>query len=249
MLNDPTQARDGLRNLLGYAEDLLKAGEKVVSDLSKDAVATFHENDVTGLDGVSIPDRDTADWWLRVARLRENPPPEPDAAFLPWLPAARPGTDPFARPALAPMRMVTVPVEEASDLVEAGLALADDAMRPKGDGAGDGGRVDVLLRLESMPEFAAAFEEWVAGPWTEWEAAERPRRKSFAFYNRLFEVQQRLASMGDDTPIETVMGVGLACWDRPEGRVNAPLIEALVELELHPDDGTMEVAPGRSLRS
>ena len=212
-------------------------------DLTEGALFTFHESDVVGLEGVSVPNKDTPDWWLRVARLREKPPPQPDGVYLLWLLPLRPGADPFVRPTLVSELMVSLPIEEASDLIEAGLALADDAMRPKGEAAESVGRVDLLLRLENLTEFGGAFAEWVDSSWAEWERAERPRRKSIAFYNRLFEIQQRMSSMGDDVPIETVVGVGLARWDRPEGRVNAPLVEALVELELDPDDGTMEVRP------
>jgi very-short-patch-repair endonuclease/transcription elongation GreA/GreB family factor len=138
---------------------------------------------------------------------------------------------------------VSVCLEDASDLIEAGLAVEDDVMRPKGERGERGDIVDVLLRLKNMPEFSAAFDDWLLGPWAEWESTERPRRRSIAFYNRLFEIQQRSASMGDDTPVETVFGVGLARWIHPAGRINAPLIEAAVELELESEDGTITIQP------
>jgi hypothetical protein len=49
--------------------------------------------------------------------------------------------------------------------------------------------------------------------------------------------------MGDDTPVETLFGVGLARWVHPAGRINAPLIEAAVELELDPEDGAITLQP------
>lgn len=39
MSDEPNQIRRDLRNLLGYAEEILKAGERIVADLSKDAMA------------------------------------------------------------------------------------------------------------------------------------------------------------------------------------------------------------------
>ena len=159
-----------------------------------------------------------------------------------WL-AKAPDGKPFERPKLTPTCLVQVSVEDASDLEEAGLALPDDVMAPRGARAADPNAVDILLRLANLPEFAAEFEAWVDGPWTEWAQAEAPRRKSIAFYNRMFEAQQRMEAMGDDVPSEAVMGVGMARWAHPIGRVNAPLIETAVELELDPEDGSLLVRP------
>jgi very-short-patch-repair endonuclease len=242
MPSEAVQARKNLRNLLDYAEEILKAGECVVSDLTRDAIVTFHEHEVAGLEGVSIPKPDQDGGWLRVARLHENAPPEPDIAYLPWLATPARGSGPFDRPRLAPSLLVVVTIDQVSELVEAGLALQDDAMKPKGDRAASRDTVDLLLRLSNLTEFAAGFEAWLEGPWVEWERTERPRRRSIAFYNKLFEIQQRCSSMGDDTPIEAVFGVGLARWASTVGRINAPLIEAAVELELL-EDGAIVVQP------
>jgi very-short-patch-repair endonuclease len=241
-MSDSHQARKHIRNLLGYAEEILKAGERVVSDLSRDALACFHESEIAGLEGVTVPPDDRDGCWLRIERLRETAAPLPDDAYMPWLVPPDAVAAPFGPPTLRPTLMIRAGLEDASELVEAGLAVQDDVMRAKGEGADDG-TVDVLLRLSNLTEFQAAFDAWLAGPWAEWERAERPRRKSIAFYNRLFEFQQRSASMGDDTPMEIVFGVGIARWAHALGRVNAPLVEASVELELDPDDGAITVRP------
>lgn len=234
------QGRKDLCNLLSYAEELLKVGERVVSDLARDAITAFYEHEIVGLEGVVAPGVDEC--WLRVARLRETAPPEPEGVHRPWL-APRSGSGPFDTPRLADTRLVSVTIEEASDLIEAGLAAADDIMTPLGDTADRSGTVDLLLRLANMAEFAAGFAEWVAGPWTAWVESEKPRKRSIAFYNRLFEIQQRMAAMGDDVPVEVMFGVGVARWNHPAGKVNIPLIEASVELELDPEDGAVVVRP------
>ena len=103
--------------------------------------------------------------------------------------------------------------------------------------------MDVLLRLARMPEFTAGFEAWVDGPWSEWVQTEAPRRKSIAFYNKLFEAQQRMVTMGDDAAIECLLGVGVARWLTANTRIDLPLIEAAVELDLDPQDGAILVRP------
>ena len=240
-LQAPSAPKKNLCSLLGYAEEILKAGEPIVSDLTKHAVAVFHETDVAHLEGVSVPTPDEVGLWLRVERLRENLAPDPDEAYAAWMAPQPASAGAFGKPRLSQTCLVHVDAEDASNLLEAGLAAPEDVMKPKGDRARGGG-FDILMRLERLPEFAAAFDAWVEGPWSAWETAERPRRRSVAFYNRLFEIQQRASSMGDDAAVEALFGVGLARWEKVPGtRVNAPLVEASVELELDPDDGAILV--------
>src|SRR3954454_4736565 len=91
-------ARKSLINLLG-AEEILKAGEPVVSDLARHAVAAFHEADVAGLEGVSVP-ADDPGCWLEGARLHEVPPPEPGAEYEGWVAPPPAGASPFEAPRL-----------------------------------------------------------------------------------------------------------------------------------------------------
>ncbi len=229
-----------LVNLLKYAEELLKGGDRIISDLSKHAEMVFYQHDVSTLEGVSTEGSDGT--WLRVSRLGEIGAPDVPDAYRPWIaPAKSPA--PFDVPVLADTLLVQVPIEEASDLLEAELALPEDVMKPLGRKDARSDDVDVLLRLENLAEFAVGFQTWLEEVWRPWEAAERPRRRSIEFYNKLFAIQQRTASMGDDVPVEVVFGVGLARWLSKKTRINTPLIEATVELELDPEDGSLVIQP------
>ena len=233
-----TATQQNLTNLLHYAEEILKIGERVISDLAKDAALAIHEQDVTGLEGVTVNANDGS--WVRFSRLREIPAPPADPMFDDWIvkPAA---TRMFDRPRLVDSRMVRVSAECASDLAEAGLADPEDMMAPIGEGPP--AQVDVLLRLTKLDEFASLFQAYVDGPWSDWAMTEQPRRRSIAIYNRLYTVQQRMSALGDDVPEECVLGVGMARWLHPLGRVNIPLIEAAVELVLDPEDGSIVILP------
>jgi hypothetical protein len=46
--------QQNLTNLLRYAEEILKITERVITDLAKDSFLTIHEQDVLGLEGVTI---------------------------------------------------------------------------------------------------------------------------------------------------------------------------------------------------
>ena len=103
----PDDSRKALRSLLSYAEDLLRISEKVVADLSTDAVRVFHEYQIARLEGVSVGL--SKEDWLRVARLRESLPPEPDAIFNGWLSGLGALSDP---PKLAEKLLVRTAVEK-----------------------------------------------------------------------------------------------------------------------------------------
>lgn len=233
-----TATQQNLTNLLRYAEEILKISERIISDLAKDAVLTIHEQDVRGLEGVTIDPNDGS--WVRFARLREIPAPPADPMFEDWI--SKPTVSRiFEKPLLAESLLIKISIETASDLVEAGLAETDDVMRQLGDELAD--HVDVLLRRSNLPEFTDTFCTYVEGPWAEWAAKEQPRRRSIAIYSKLYTVQQRMIALGDDVPEECVFGVGMTRWLHPLERINVPLIEAAVELALDPEDGSIIVTP------
>jgi very-short-patch-repair endonuclease len=235
MQPDPVQ--NHLVNLLSYADEVLKGYEKPLMDLGKDAHLAIYAHDVVGLEGISTDRGDGV--WLEVARLHEVAAPTPSDEYLPWV-APRKNQGQFEVPRLTDIVVVRATLEEASDLLEAKLVLSDDVMAPVGEKALASNTVDVLLRISNLPDFAAGFEAWINGPWAEWTVTKKPRRRTMGIYNRLFEFQQRAASMGDDVPVEVVFGSGLARWNHPLGKVNVPLIQASVELELDPE-GTIVV--------
>jgi very-short-patch-repair endonuclease len=71
---------------------------------------------------------------------------------------------------------------------------------------------------------------------------ERPRRRAIEFYNRVYQIHQRMIALGDDTPIELVLGVGVARWQVEGRRINVPLIEQLIEIELE-ETGALVLRP------
>jgi hypothetical protein len=155
-----TATQQNLTNLLCYAEEILKISGRIIANLAKDASFAIHEQDVLRLDGVTVDADDGS--WVRFARLRDAPPPEP--MFDDWLmkPTA---SRIFEKPMLTDSRLMKVSIETATDLVEAGLAEMVDVMAPLGQGQAD--HVDVLLRLTNLTEFAAPFRAYVDGPWSE----------------------------------------------------------------------------------
>ncbi len=228
-----------LRNVLLYTEELVGFRDRIVYDISTQPYPSFHEAAIFSLEGVELaPDDDN---WLRVRRLRETQPPDPDPTFDGWIKSSG-APSPDKAPMLLESRMLRLPVEDISELAEAGLVDVEDIMRPLDAEVEFPPEMDVILHLSRMPEFREQWRAYVSGAWAKWAEVEVPRRRSIRFYNALYEVHQRVTAAGEDNAIELVWGIGIARWKLEKFNVNIPVIEQLVELDLL-DDGNILVAP------
>jgi hypothetical protein len=232
--------KNRLRNLLLYTDELLSFNEKITFDLDREPYPHFHQFQVAGLEGIETALNDET--WLRIHRLRETRPPECDPIFEAW---ADFGPHPSADqpPQIVAERVLNLPIEEISDLAEAGfLPDAEDILRPVGADEAFPERMDVILRSRNLTEFQKLWRDYIDGPWTNWAETERPRRRAIDFYNKVYQIYQRMIALGDDTPIELVFGLGVARWLIDSQRINTPLIEQLAEIELQ-EDGSLDVRP------
>jgi len=97
--------------------------------------------------------------------------------------------------------------------------------------------------LREHPEVSALFEVYLQQSLA-WCEEEKPRRKTISLYNKLFLLQQKLASEGAENPLELVWGVGVAQWKRATGpRVEHPLLTKLCEVHLDPRSFELSVRP------
>ena len=229
-----------LQNLLKYTDELLSFNEKVAFDLAREPYPHFHEFQVATLEGVETAlDEDT---WIRIRRLRETQPPACDPIFDGWVDfGPHPSAD--QPPQLTAERVLRLPIEEISDLAEAGLIPdAEEVLRPPGADEPFPDRMDVILRTHNLTEFEGLWRDYVDDKWNKWAEVERPRRRSIEFYNKIYQIYQRLIALGDDTPIELVFGVGIARWVVQNTRMNVPVIEQLIEIELQ-ENGSLHIRP------
>lgn len=109
----------------------------------------------------------------------------------------------------------------------------------------DGQREVARARLTDHPEIQELFDWYVENQWEPWAAAERPRRKTIARYNKLFSLQQAIASEGAETPLELVWGIGYAAWKK-EGfatPLKHPLLVQSCEISLNEKTFDLEIRP------
>lgn len=101
------------------------------------------------------------------------------------------------------------------------------------------------LSLKDHPEVQEMFDWYVQYQWEPWAKAEIPRRQTISCYNRLFSLQQSIASDGAEAPLELVWGMGYAAWKK-QGFAKAlkyPLLVQTCEISLNPKNFDLEVRP------
>jgi very-short-patch-repair endonuclease len=101
------------------------------------------------------------------------------------------------------------------------------------------------LHLRDHPEIQGAFDWYVKYQWEPWALAEAPRRQTISYYNRLFSLQQSIASDGAEAPLELVWGMGYAAWKKAgfAKALKYPLLVQTCEISLNPKNFDLEVRP------
>jgi len=225
-----------LIGLLDYVEELARLPERAILSVRNYRTLLFHEQQLRGKVGIhhDVADEDGA-IWLRIDRLQRQKPPLPDEAIRPWMSV---GNDPAKAPEVRDAIIMTMTRNEAKDLVEQGLVEVDDVMEsPKGELE----LVDVRLLLDRLPNVSSSIQEYLASSWTQWSAAEIPRRETIAIYDKFFSVLQTIETAGVDNPLEMVFGVGFALWKTQERTVEHPIVEAFVEASIDPRTHAIQV--------
>lgn len=228
--------RKNLVGLLGFAEGVLNARSKVQMVMQA-GMGVFLEGDISSLPGMHLDCEDGA--WLRIDRQRETRPPEPLDYVAQFL-ATKP-SDPAKRPSIKPAIVLEVTIEEASDLEEAGLLFHGDVHPIMDDGIEIEHRVKIILHKENLPEMRRAYERYIAGPWADWAEQERPVRRAISLYNDLFKIHSAIHT-ADSTPPELIWGIGIGRWKIGAERVDMPLLEQMVDIEVE-TGGAIAIRP------
>jgi len=236
--DDAQRAAQRLGDLLGYVEQLVRLEEQVATRLAQHKLADgsyfiLHQHELYGLPGIRFDFNDEdGPVWLRIERVQRTAPPEIAEDCRRWIEIS---SDPFRMSSLQAVLYRRVSEEDKIQLIEAGDVRPEDctpSMKPAQDHEPPGLYYDVIERLEDRPALQEALEVYCSGPWAAWAEQEKPRHRSIAVYQRLFEIAQRMAQSGGVESIELIWGIGLARWDRPEAAIEIPMIERSVEIEI-----------------
>ena len=97
--------------------------------------------------------------------------------------------------------------------------------------------------FEEIATLTSALHSYVEGPWCKWAESEKPRRRSIATYDKLFNLLQTIETEGAETALELVWGLGVAVWDKDGKRVRYPLVSRLVEIDPITTDMALRIRP------
>ncbi len=100
------------------------------------------------------------------------------------------------------------------------------------------------INFDDAPERETAFSAYLDKQWSEWSIIEKPKRRSIAYYDKLFNLLQTIETEGAETALELVWGIGVAVW-KPENHqsVRHPLLCRLVEIDPVGSDMALRIRP------
>ncbi len=235
-------AVEPLMNVLGYLAEVVKLDEPVVrrvADYRSDGGRlVLHQHELDGLPGIKLNSfDDDGPVWLRVERLQKIEPPAVDPDLGIWIDVS---ADPDRVPSIRESVVVTVDGTEKDRLVEAKQARAADLEPAINPDRRHCNIFNVRLRLADNPGLAARLDAYVAGPWTMWAQAEKPRRRTMAIHARLLDA----LPVGDptDRSDEIVWGIGVSRWRRDGNEMVLPVIERSVAIEAG-ETGEIRIRP------
>ena len=199
-----------LDGLLDYVEALVKLDERPAARLAQHRLADgsqfiLHQHELAGLPGLSLDGSDgDGPIWLRIERLQRTAPPQPEERCSPWIEVSN---DPAKPPAIKDVLHRRVTEGEKDKLLDAGEVRPEDvapALKGATKDEPPGAYFDVMLRLEDGAEIRTVLEDYCTTVWIPWAETEKPRRRSIAVYQRLFEIAQRLLQSGGQESAELI---------------------------------------------
>lgn len=230
------EERKKLAGFLSFAQGVLTARDRVQMTMGA-GLGVFPEGDIVDLPGVYLDEDDGT--WMRLERQRDTRPPAASTYVFAFM--VSPPNDPAKQPILKSAISVEVTIDEASDLIESGLVRPDEVHPVVEKGTILNNQVKVILHAADCLEMRREFEAYVAGPWADWAIMERPVRRAMSLYNDLFQIHSSIHT-SEATPPELVWGMGIGRWVIGTVRIDMPLIEQLVDIDLS-SNGAILITP------
>jgi len=232
-----------LRDLLEYVHYLGRLNVKPVFMVAEYKQLCLWEHQLKGRIGIQHDLTDKEDGsaiWLRIDRLKRVAPPPVPEKIQEWLTF---GNDPEVNPLVKETVIKTLPDKEAKKLLENGVVNEEDVREPLKQIQPEIKLKDVIFRLKNLPEIKDQIDTYLNEHWLLWSEEEKPRRKTIKIYDSLFSLQQTIESHGDEQPIELIWGIGVGRWLCEGHKIDYPLLEKAVEIEIDENDGSLLIRP------
>jgi very-short-patch-repair endonuclease/HPt (histidine-containing phosphotransfer) domain-containing protein len=233
---------DRLDELLDYVHHVGKLNQKPIFRIEEYKQLNIWEHELKGKIGIqhNIIDDDGVSIWLRIERLKRLAPPPIPEQIQEWVAV---GNDPESNPQIKEKLIKTLPDQEAKKLVEEGIVAESDVTNPLKEQITEIKLKDVIFRLENNPQAKVGIDNYLNEHWLPWSEEEKPRRETIKIYDSLFSLQQTIEAQGDEQPIELIWGIGISRWICEGHKINHPLLEKPIEIEVDRKDGSILIHP------
>ncbi|MGR3179122.1 MAG: AAA domain-containing protein [Candidatus Anammoxibacter sp.] len=237
-----TKITDRLGELLEYVHHVGRLNQKPVFRIDEYSHLNIWEHQLKGKIGIqhNVTDSDGIPIWLRIERLKRIAPPSIPEQIQEWVAV---GNDPESYPQIKDKLIKTLPEKEAEKLIAEGIVNKDDVTYPLKDQNTELKLKDVIFRLKNNPKTKNEIDNYLNEQWLPWSEEEKPRRTTIKTYDSLFSLQQTIEAQGDEQPIELIWGIGIARWLCEGHKIDHPLLEKPIEIEVNPKDGAILIHP------
>lgn len=239
-MDTKTTAR--LCELLEYVHHVGRLNQKPVFKIDEYKQLNIWEHQIKGRIGIqhNVADSDGIPIWLRIERLKRISPPSIPEQIQEWIGV---GNDPESHPQIKDKLIKTLPEKKAEKLIEEGIVIESDVTNPLKDQSTELKLKDVIFRLKNNPKIKNEIDNYLNEQWLPWSEEEKPRRATIKIYNSLFSLQQTIEAQGDEQPIELIWGIGIARWLCEGHKIDHPLLEKPIEIEVNRKDGAILIHP------
>lgn len=231
-----------LKELLSYVRHLGILNQKAVFRIDEYKQLNIWEHELKGKIGIqhNIVDTDGIFIWLRIERLKRLAPPSLPKNLIEWVSIEN---DPESNPHINDKLIKTLPEADVIQLVSDGVIAEIDVIEPLSEQFTDIKNKDVIFRLENIPQVKKDIDTYVSEQWLPWSEEEKPRRETIKLYDSLFSLQQNIEAQGDEQPNELILGIGIARWSCEGHKIDHPLLEKSIEIEIDQKDGAILIHP------
>ncbi len=231
-----------INDLLEYVHYLGQLNQKPMFRIDEYKQLSIWEHQFKGRIGIqhNLTDSEGIPIWLRIERLTRNQPPEIPKSIQEWVTVSN---DPGYSPQVLDKLIKTVPKDEAKIFLENGVVKEKDIHSSIKSQDSNIEFKDVIFRLNNNTELKTEVDNYLNNQWVLWAEEEKPRRKTIKIYDSLFSLQQTLEAQGDEQPIELIWGIGVTRWKCEGHKIDHPLIEKPIEIEVSREDGAILIHP------
>lgn len=233
---------DRLDELLDYVHHVGKLNQKPIFRIEEYKQLCIWEHALKGKIGIqhNNVDDDGVSIWLRIERLKRLSPPLIPEQIQEWVSV---GNDPETNPQIKEKLIKTLPEQEAKKLVDEGVVAESDVTNPLKEQIAEIKLKDVIFRLKNNQQVKEDIDSYLNEQWLPWSEEEKPRRETIKIYDSLFSLQQTIEAQGDEQPIELIWGIGISRWICEGHKINHPLLEKPIEIEVDRKDGSILIHP------